>query len=71
MKEDGETTSILSKFKEYEQDLIDMTQDGTKKEDIMSFVMNPKRVGLTDRGDASLFVTRLLKANPNQQANGM
>ena len=72
VKEDDDTTSILGKFKDYEQDLIDMTQDGTKKDDIVSFVMDSKRVGLTNRNDATLFATRLLKAHPKQsQSNGL
>ena len=72
IKEEDGTTSILSRFKDYEQDLIDMTQDETKKDDIVSFVMNPKRIGLTDKDDATLFVTRLLKAHPKQsQSNGL
>ena len=72
IKEDGGPTSILGKFKDYENDLIAMTQDGTKKDDIVSFIMNPQRIGLTDKDDATLFVTRLLKAHPKQaQSNGM
>ena len=71
IKEEDGTTSILSRFKDYEQDLIDMTQDETKQDDIVSFVMNPKRIGLT-KDDATLFVTRLLKAHPKQsRSNGL
>ena len=70
IKEDGGTTSILGKFKHYEQDLIDMTQDGTKKEDIVKFVVGC--IGLTDKDDATSFATRLLKAHPKQsKSNGI
>ena len=72
-EEDGWTTSILSRFKDYQQDLINMAKDATiTSAKIISFVMNPKRVGLTDEDDATLFVARLREANPIQsQSNGM
>ena len=69
MKEDGAITSILGKFKDIEQDLIDMTQDDSKKEDIVATVVDC--IGISG-GKANVFVTRLLKAYSKQsQSNGM
>ena len=69
IKEEDGTTSILGKFKDYEQDLIDMTQDGTKKENIVKFVVGC--IGINE-AKAILFATRLLKAHSKQsQSNGM
>ena len=68
IKEDGETTSILGKFKDYEKDLIDMTQDGSPKEQIVEFVVG--FIGI-NKATAILFATRLLKAYPKPQSNGM
>ena len=69
IKEDGEMTSILGKFKDIEGDLIDMTQDDSKKQDIVTTVVDCTGIS---RGKANVFVTRLLKAYPKQsQSNGM
>ena len=64
-KEEDGTTSLLSRFKEYQKDLTNMAKDATiTSARIVSFVMNPKRVGLTDEDDATLFVIRLREAHP-------
>ena len=61
IKEDnGTTTSMLEKIKKYERYLVNMAKDGTKTENIISFVMDPRYIGLTDKIGTQLFVTRLL-----------
>ena len=66
IKEDGETTSILVKFTDIEDILIEMTKDKTKsktktKEDIVTSVVD--FTGISER-KAKIFATRLLKEHP-------
>ena len=67
IKEDGETTSILGKFKEYEKDLTDMAENGMTPDGIVAFVVDC--IGISE-ARAILFATRLRKAYP-KQSNGM
>ena len=68
IKEDGEATSILDKFKDYKKDLIGMAEKGTSEDNIITFVVDC--IGIS-KGKAILFATRLQEAYPKQQSNGM
>ena len=68
IKEDGETTSILGKFKDFKKDLIGMAEKGTTEDNIITFVVDC--IGIR-KGKAILFAARLQEAYPKPQSNGM